>query len=129
MNVQQKAAYDACRTARHKGLLTRPSACQRCSDPERFGTDGRSLLHAHHVDYSKPLDVEWLCAKCHRKETRLPLGERNGNAVLSTNLVRAAILLHKEGFLLKDIADFYGVSRQAVSHAVTGKNWIAERAK
>lgn len=25
-------------------------------------------VHAHHHDYKKPLDIEWLCAPCHRKE-------------------------------------------------------------
>jgi hypothetical protein len=129
MDKQQKAAYDAVRSAHHKGLLSRPSSCEKCGEAERFGTDGRTLLHGHHVDYAKPLDVEWLCAKCHRKETRLPTGENNGNAILSSKLVRAAILLHEEGFNLSDIAEFYNVSRQAISHAVTGKNWLAERAK
>jgi hypothetical protein len=28
-------------------------------------------VHAHHADYSKPLDVEWLCDRCHR--TRHPV--------------------------------------------------------
>lgn len=129
MTPQQKAAYDAVRSAKHKGLLIAPGKCNRCQDPARKGSDGRTLLHGHHHDYSKPLDVEWICAKCHRKETRLPIGEANGNAVLTTKLVQAAILLHDSGFALVDIADFYGVSRQAVSHAVTGGTWLAERAK
>jgi hypothetical protein len=34
--------------------------CKKCGyDKEVF---------AHHKDYSKPLDIEWLCRKCHRKE-------------------------------------------------------------
>lgn len=29
------------------------------------GTDKR--LHAHHFDYAKPLDVAWVCGKCHHR--------------------------------------------------------------
>lgn len=127
MSPEQKRAYDIVRAAKHKGLIVAPGNCSKCLEPTRYGKDGRSLLHGHHHDYSKPLDVEWLCVKCHRKETRLPLGESNGNSILTAKLVQAAILLHDSGFKLVDIAEFYGVSRQAISHAVTGKNWIQER--
>lgn len=129
MNAAHKAAYDAVRAAKHKGLIKSPGACEKCGEAERFSATGRSLLHGHHRDYSKPLDVQWLCVKCHRKETRLPLGEANGNAKLTAKLVQAAIILHGEGFALTDIAEFYGISRQGLSHAVTGGNWLAERAK
>jgi len=42
------------------GNLVRPSKCSRCESTER--------IQAHHHDYSKPLDVIWLCFKCHCHE-------------------------------------------------------------
>ncbi len=131
MTKKQKACYDKVRAARRKGLLVQAKRCDRCHYKPGLGTDGRSLLHAHHADYDKPLSVEWLCPPCHRKETRLPLGERNGNAKLRRSLVKAAILLCREGFAIVDIATFYGMSRQGLSHAVGGRTWkrLAERAK
>ena len=38
--------------------LTKPSDCQICGKMCR--------VVAHHRDYSKPLDVLWVCQKCHR---------------------------------------------------------------
>lgn len=40
------------------GKLVRPTTCQQCG--------GSSKIEASHSDYSKPLDVVWLCIKCHR---------------------------------------------------------------
>lgn len=51
-------ARTAVRGALIAGRLLR-SPCQRC---------GASKAHAHHHDYSKPLDVEWLCPSCHKTE-------------------------------------------------------------
>lgn len=35
------------------------SSCQFCGD---------NKVQAHHKDYSKPLDVVWVCFKCHREK-------------------------------------------------------------
>lgn len=54
---EKGAARRALRVAIATGLVIRPDACEAC------GTVGRP--HGHHHDYSRPLEVEWLCAKCH----------------------------------------------------------------
>lgn len=55
----RKAVKDAVR----RGELTKPTKCQGC-----FETFPKHLIHGHHHDYSKPLEVTWLCAPCHGLE-------------------------------------------------------------
>jgi hypothetical protein len=50
-------AKEEVRTAIAAGVLIRPSFCEGCG--EDCSPD------AHHWDYSRPLDVEWLCKLCH----------------------------------------------------------------
>ena len=52
----RKILFCALRT----GFMTKPEQCSRClkeCKPE-----------GHHPDYSKPLEVIWLCRECHNKE-------------------------------------------------------------
>jgi hypothetical protein len=54
---EETKAYDAVQRALRKGTLVRPTSCSECGlscKPE-----------AHHHDYSKWLDVTWLCRPCH----------------------------------------------------------------
>ena len=53
-----KEAYRLYRRAIKDGVL-QPKSCEVCGSG--------SNIHGHHADYSKPLDVMWLCAKHHRK--------------------------------------------------------------
>ncbi len=60
------------RAARHaiaKGVLTRPDTCSRCGKTPPRLKGGLPSIQAHHHDYSRPLDVEWICVQCHRDET------------------------------------------------------------
>jgi hypothetical protein len=48
------------RQAVANGELTRPGTCEECG-----ATHWR--IEGAHSDYTKPLDVRWLCPSCHRK--------------------------------------------------------------
>lgn len=65
----QKRAANAVQTALRRGVLTRPDACSRCGAVMR-GAGAQGLVQAHHADYAKPLDVVWLCPRCHCEEHR-----------------------------------------------------------
>lgn len=59
-NPEGWKAQCALNRAIRDGKITKPQTCERCGREER--------LHGHHADYSKPLEVEWLCVKCHCTE-------------------------------------------------------------
>lgn len=61
-NPTHKNANRAVNAATKSGALKKPTACQGCG---RKADETR--LSAHHYDYTKPLDVIWLYAACHRK--------------------------------------------------------------
>ena len=70
--VRQKA-----RRAISNGLLVK-GACERCGDMK---------VHAHHEDYSRPLDVNWLCPLHHserHREREWEQGIREESTVYST---------------------------------------------
>jgi hypothetical protein len=61
------AAHFAARTAvtqaLEKGEIVKPEMCEKCGRWQP-----REEIHGHHADYSKPLEVEWLCRDCHIEE-------------------------------------------------------------
>jgi hypothetical protein len=63
-DVEKKAARAALNAAVRAGRIVRPDICPLC------GAEAR--ITAHHSDYSKPLDVEWLCYECHGRRHRRP---------------------------------------------------------
>lgn len=42
-----------------RGIIIKPEKCSKCGETKK--------LTAHHADYTKPLEVEWLFYECHAK--------------------------------------------------------------
>ena len=58
-------AHNMVEAAVERGILVR-GPCEECGKDGQF-SDGRSEVQAHHDDYNKPLEVRWLCQKCHHE--------------------------------------------------------------
>lgn len=61
LNPEKRSARKEVHKALLRGDLKR-KPCEECGSIKR--------VQAHHHDYSKPLDVKWLCTLCHGKEHR-----------------------------------------------------------
>ena len=56
-NPEKQKARGILNSAVRRGKVHKPLYCSSC--------EGDKHLEAHHTDYSKPLEVLWLCKSCH----------------------------------------------------------------
>lgn len=64
----KNAARRSVRWALLSGKMIKPTICEHCGKDSSKGEVKR--IEAHHHDYSKKLEVEWLCSPCHYKEDK-----------------------------------------------------------
>lgn len=131
--MTQDRARNLVRNALKRGTLIRPDTCSKCGDTPTPAKDGRSRIQGHHHDYSKPLDVEWLCAKCHRSETPLPkimgascFGEKNGQSRLTAAQAKE---IRESPMGCIRLARIYGVHKSTIQNVRKGRYWAASPAK
>jgi len=57
---EKRKAIEKLKNAIRAKKIKRPSVCEFCKKPNH-------IIHGHHEDYNKPLDVIWLCPLCHSR--------------------------------------------------------------
>lgn len=129
-NKEKVTAHNRLNYAIRKGVVVR-QPCEMCGTSER--------IHAHHHDYSKPLEVRWLCYVCHKtvhtvepedkivkfqnaKRASLP-GASNPNAKMDWFDVYRARFFLRLGLSQQSVADMIGVTQQTVSRLSRGKTY------
>ena len=60
---EKRAAHVILGNAVRNSMILKPDFCSKCGKKEVS-----RKIHAHHHDYTKPVDVTWLCAQCHKDE-------------------------------------------------------------
>lgn len=115
------------RDAIKRGELARPDECSKCGATPKRRSDGKSAIQGHHADYSKPLEVEWLCSKCHRAVTPLPkvigaptYGERNGFSKLKAHEV---LEIRASSLSSRALGEIYSVDHKTILRAKSGEHW------
>lgn len=63
----QDRAQNLAEKAIQRGVLIRPAHCSGCGEVPKPYKDGRSAIQAHHDNYTRPLDIRWLCKRCHHE--------------------------------------------------------------
>lgn len=141
--ISPQKAKSLVRWAIARGELVRPEVCSRCGKSPPRGRDGRTMIQAHHADYSKPLDVEFICNQCHRDLTPnksingntavygdkngmrkhyhcRSIGERNGSSKLTVSQVQTIYTSRLSGYAMGRVL---GVHHSTISDIRSGKRW------
>lgn len=123
-NAHKRRAHKLLRDAVISGVVIKPTICQRCGASPR-------LLHGHHPDYSLPLDVLWICPKCHSAIHGVCVGairtfhrgEKHGRAKLTETNVADIRVRCQQGQAKRALAREFGVSEKLVRLIMKGEIW------
>ena len=113
----RKKANGKYRNALKNGVLKKPDSCQDCKAvlPKRS-------IQGHHADYNKPLEVEWLCPKCHTKR-HLPRRKYEDRILTDANVREIRRLYKPREFSQRKLAKMFKVARITIRGILDGSEW------
>jgi len=108
MTEPKKRARNLANNAVRDGKLVK-QRCEQCDWP---------VAEKHHDDYTKPLEVRWLCVWCHAKIDTT--GANNGKAILTEADIP---IIRDRSIPRKELAARFGVAVGTIDAIRYGKSW------
>lgn len=110
----QQSVRDAVR----RGILKKPNKCEKCQL-----IIPRKILFGHHYKgYDFPLEVKWLCGKCHSEEhNQKHFGEENGNS--KTNWKTIKFIRSNQNLRVVELVNITGIKKSQIYNIINFKNW------
>lgn len=122
VDQEKHAARSAASRAKASGKLVPPQNCEACDRRLR-------RLYMHHADYSKPLDVMWMCARCHGKAEHRIGTYRTARSIRKMTGLRAE--RERRNLAMAELAEMSKVSigtiAKAEQHGVAPRLWQSIR--
>ena len=118
-NPTKHRAHKVVEAAINAGVLEKPDHCSGCGRPA-----SETRISAHHYDYGKPLDVIWVCARCHRP---LDANRRRLEGNKGYGKSREVILVYDGHEIcsfesIADAAESVGRKPSSISQCLSGKS-------
>lgn len=118
-NPTKYNAHKVVEAAINAGVIEKPDHCFGCG---RSASETR--ISSHHHDYAKPLEVIWVCAKCHRP---LDANRREREGLKPYERARAVIMVYDGMEVCKfqtiaEAAKAIGRKPPSVSQCLSGKS-------
>jgi ribosomal protein S27AE len=111
-NPEKYRAETAVGNAIRDGKLKR-KPCVECGE--------KLHVHAHHDNYSRPLAVRWLCARCHR---RAHMRKNGSKPQLQLKSSAAVEILWRNGYTRPQISEMLGLSDWSVRFHLQAGGWV-----
>lgn len=84
-------AYRKINKAILNGVLIRPTICPIC-EVEYNGTKRTDVI-AHHHDYCQPLDVKWMCRRCHNELHIFDINDKHKSKAFVRVMVKSGVYI------------------------------------
>jgi hypothetical protein len=105
------------------GKIDRPNNCSACGMENKINSRGSHSVQAHHHrGYDYPLDVIWLCQRCHTKADG-NYGETAVKAKLTGNEALEIRRLYAAGEFITSIAPKFNIGTSAVWEIISRQTW------